>query len=84
MEKQRWEESEKRRKNIREEKELEAEGAGAWKGSEVAIYCSFPKSRFTLSWGKAYFQVKMYKIDQMGKIEYPRITFGNWHVRNIF
>jgi len=43
MEKQRWEESEKRRREkIREEKNEKKEDAGARKGSEVAILCVFP------------------------------------------
>ena len=43
MEKQRWEESEKRRREkIREEKNEKKEDAGARKGSEVAILSVFP------------------------------------------
>jgi hypothetical protein len=46
MEKQRWEESEKRReerKKIREEKESAERFAGARKGRKAAIHCVFPR-----------------------------------------
>ena len=45
MEKQRWEESAKRREEkIREEKESEERDAGAQKGIKVAIHHVFPMS----------------------------------------
>ena len=45
--KQRWEESEKRRKKIREEKESsqKTEDAGAQKGGKVAKHCVFSNGR---------------------------------------
>jgi len=47
MEKQRWEESEKRREEKRSEKRKsqKKEDAGASKGRKVAIHCVFPIGR---------------------------------------
>ena len=42
MDKQRWEESEKRREKIREEKESEERRCRCAKGRKVAIHCVFP------------------------------------------
>ena len=61
MEKQRWEESERRREEVRrsEKRKSKREEAGARKGRKVAIHCVFPmicgsgrsKSRLTKAAG---------------------------------
>ena len=73
-EKQRWEESEKRReeknKEDPKEKVQKIEDAGARKGRKVARHSVFVKNCTPL-WREAHVQVKMYKTPQ------PRNTFGS-------
>ena len=92
MEKQRWEESERRREEeTRSEKRKseKKEGAGARKGTKVANHCVFPmiicgsrgsKSRLAKAagvWREARFEVKMYKA------QHARSSFGSCDVEKV-
>ena len=74
MERQRWEESEKgRREKIREENSQKQEDPGARKGRKVAKHCVFP--RFQQFW--QYGDVEKVHIVVAGS------TFGRQNVKNI-
>ena len=90
MEKQRWEESEKRREEegrSEKRKSQKKEDAGARKGSKVAIHCVFPmicgsggsKSRFAKAAGAE--PCGQMRDEQLHAVV-ARSTFGSQNVQN--
>ena len=97
MEKQRWEESERTRKEVRRSerrKSEKKEDRGAWKGRKVTIHCVFPIQRVAKAAGaKPSGQMKDKELHAVVarstcgskklKTFHVRTTFGSWDVKKV-